>query len=151
MLANHVLIFSFSLFMLYQLSERSSQTPYLSLGTCPPLSHLSSQVPAILAPTLVPSKDQQKLYRYICEIYYFRNLSWLLCYVTALTPLYVLGAENKAPSWCYQRPYIRETMHSALNLQCTLRAQLISATRGRASQPKVLAMATDCSATCQQG
>ena len=34
-----------------------------------------------------------------------------------------------------QRPYIRETMHSALNLYCTLRAQLISATRGRASQP----------------
>ena len=33
----------------------------------------------------------------------------------------------------------------------TLREQLISATRGRASQPKVLAMATDCSATCQQG
>ena len=51
----------------------------------------------------------------------------------------------------YQRPYIRETMHSALNLYCTIRAQLISATRGRASQPKVLAMATDCSATCQQG
>ena len=51
----------------------------------------------------------------------------------------------------YQRPYIRETMHSALNLQCTIRTQLISATRGRASQPKVLAMATDCSATCQQG
>ena len=51
----------------------------------------------------------------------------------------------------WQRPYIRETMYSALNLQCTIRAQLISATRGRASQPKVLAMATDCSATCQQG
>ena len=50
-----------------------------------------------------------------------------------------------------QRPYIRETMHPALNLQCTIRAQLISATRGCASQPKVLAMATDCSATCQQG
>ena len=41
--------------------------------------------------------------------------------------------------------------HSALNLLCTIRAQLISATRGRASQAKVLAMATDCSATCQQG
>ena len=27
----------------------------------------------------------------------------------------------------------------------------LSATRGRASQPKVLDMATDCSATCQQG
>ena len=51
----------------------------------------------------------------------------------------------------HQRPYIRDMMHSALNLQCTIRAQLISATRGRASQPKVLAMATDCSATCQQG
>ena len=50
-----------------------------------------------------------------------------------------------------ERPYIRETMHSALNLYCITRAQLISATRGRASQPKVLAMATDCSATCQQG
>ena len=50
-----------------------------------------------------------------------------------------------------QRLYIRETMHSALNLYCTIRTQLISATRGRASQPKVLAMATDCSATCQQG
>ena len=50
-----------------------------------------------------------------------------------------------------QRPYIRETMHSALNLKCIIRAQLISATSGRASQPKVLAMATDCSATCQQG
>ena len=48
-------------------------------------------------------------------------------------------------------PYITETMHSALNLYCTMRAQLISATRGRASQPKVLVMATDCSATCQQG
>ena len=34
---------------------------------------------------------------------------------------------------------------------CIITAQLISATRGRASQPKVLAMATDCSATCQQG
>ena len=54
------------------------------------------------------------------------------------------------PAW-NQRPYIRETMHSALNLLCTIRAQLISAIRGRASQPKVLAMATDCSATCQQG
>ena len=54
-------------------------------------------------------------------------------------------------NYIYQRPYIRETMHSALNLQCTIRAQLISATRGCASQPKVLAMATDCSATCQQG
>ena len=50
-----------------------------------------------------------------------------------------------------QRPYIRETMHSALNLKCFIRVQLISATRGRASQPKVLAMVTDCSATCQQG
>ena len=50
-----------------------------------------------------------------------------------------------------QRPYIRETMHSARNLSCTIRAQLISATRGHASQPKVLAMATDCIATCQQG
>ena len=50
-----------------------------------------------------------------------------------------------------QRPYIRETMHSPLNLKCTIRARLISATRGRASQPKVLAMATDCSATCQLG
>ena len=50
-----------------------------------------------------------------------------------------------------QRLYIRETMHSALNLWCTIRAQLISATRGHASQPKVLVMATDCSATCQQG
>ena len=50
-----------------------------------------------------------------------------------------------------QRPYMRETMHSALNLECTIRAQLTSATRGRASQPKVLAMATDCSVTCQQG
>ena len=48
-----------------------------------------------------------------------------------------------------QRPYARETMHSALNLKCTIRAQLISATRGHASQPKVLAMAADCSATCQ--
>ena len=52
---------------------------------------------------------------------------------------------------CSQRPYNRETVHPALNLYCTIRAQLISATRGRASQPKVLAMATDCSATCQQG
>ena len=50
----------------------------------------------------------------------------------------------------FQRPYIREEMHSALNLLCTIRAQLISATRGRVSQPKVLAMATDCSTTCQQ-
>ena len=50
-----------------------------------------------------------------------------------------------------QRPYIREMMHSALNLLRTIRAQLIFATRGRASQPKVLALATDCSATCQQG
>ena len=50
-----------------------------------------------------------------------------------------------------QRPYIRETMHSSLNLGCIIRAQLISATRGCASQPKVLAMATDCIATCQQG
>ena len=49
-----------------------------------------------------------------------------------------------------QRPYIRETMHSALNL-IIIRAQLISTTRGHTSQPKVLAMATDCSATCQQG
>ena len=40
---------------------------------------------------------------------------------------------------------------SELNLKCTIRTQLISATRGRASQPEVLAMATDCSATCQQG
>ena len=31
------------------------------------------------------------------------------------------------------------------------RVQLISATRGRASQPKVLAMTAECSATCQQG
>ena len=30
-------------------------------------------------------------------------------------------------------------------------ANPVSATRGRASQPKVLAMTTDCSATCQQG
>ena len=55
------------------------------------------------------------------------------------------------PTWADQRPYIRETMNSALNLQCTIRAQLISATRGRTSKPKVLAMAKDCSATCQQG
>ena len=32
-----------------------------------------------------------------------------------------------------------------------VRAQRISATRGRVSQPKVLAMATDCIAICQQG
>ena len=38
-----------------------------------------------------------------------------------------------------------------LGRRCTIRAQLISATRGRASQPKVSAMATDCSVTCQQG
>ena len=50
-----------------------------------------------------------------------------------------------------QRPYIREIIHLALNLECTIRAQLISATRRHASQPKVLVMATDCSATCQQG
>ena len=47
----------------------------------------------------------------------------------------------------YQRPYIRETMHSALNLRCTITAQLISAAKGHASQPKVSAMATDCSAS----
>ena len=46
-----------------------------------------------------------------------------------------------------QRAYIRETMHSALNLLCTIREQLIAAARGLASQPKVLAMATNCSAT----
>ena len=44
-----------------------------------------------------------------------------------------------------QRPYIRETVHSALNLQCTIRAQFISVARGHPSQSKVLAMATDCS------
>ena len=49
--------------------------------------------------------------------------------------------------WGPQRPHIRETMHSALGLRCTIRAQLISATRGCASPPKVLAMATDFSAT----
>ena len=61
------------------------------------------------------------------------------------------GSDGEGSETRHQRPYIRETMHSALNLSCTIRAQLISATRGRASQPKVLAMATDCSATCQQG
>ena len=33
----------------------------------------------------------------------------------------------------HQRPYIKEAMHSALNLKCTIRAQLISTTRGRVS------------------
>ena len=46
---------------------------------------------------------------------------------------------------CRDLMIIRETMHSALILYCTIKAQLISGTRGRASQPKVLAMATDCS------
>ena len=46
---------------------------------------------------------------------------------------------------------IKETMHSALNMLCIIRAQLISAARGRVIQPKVLARATDYSATCQQG
>ena len=50
-----------------------------------------------------------------------------------------------------QRPYTKETLHSALNLYCTIRAQLISATRRCASQPMVLAIATNCSATYQQG
>ena len=59
--------------------------------------------------------------------------------------------DDKPSVDCQQRPYIRKTMHSALTLSCTIRAQLISATRGRASQPKVLGMVTDCSATCQQG
>ena len=66
-----------------------------------------------------------------------------------------MGKENLVADGIWvefgQRPYIRETVHSALNLSCTIRAQIISATRGCASQPKVLAMATDCSATCQQG
>ena len=52
-----------------------------------------------------------------------------------------------------QRPYIRETVHSALNLLCIMRAHRISATRGHARQLKVLTMTltADCSATCQQG
>ena len=36
----------------------------------------------------------------------------------------------------YQRLYIRETIHSALNLYCTIRAQLISATRGVPVNPR---------------
>ena len=51
------------------------------------------------------------------------------------------GREWKWEIW--QRPYIRETMHSAL--------KLISANRGRVSQPKMLSMATDCSATAGIG
>ena len=47
----------------------------------------------------------------------------------------------------HQSPHMREAMHSALNLWRTIRAQLISDTRGHASQPKVLAMTTDCSDT----
>ena len=44
-----------------------------------------------------------------------------------------------------------ETLYYGDDALSSKPAQLISATRGRASQPKVLVMATDCSATCQQG
>ena len=43
----------------------------------------------------------------------------------------------------FQRLYIREMMHSALNLWCTVRAHLISTTKGCACQPKVLSMTAD--------
>ena len=61
------------------------------------------------------------------------------------------------PTGGYLSPFIRTysprntPRDLILGRRCTISAQLISATRGRASQPKVLAMATDCSATCQQG
>ena len=111
---------------------------FLIVKTKPTLTHTACHV--LINCPLIRSLMESLLTVFVFAGFFLRPRA--LCAIRRVS----IATSRGRPKTLYQGDGALSTKHV-----CTIRAQLISATRGRASQPKVLAMATDCSATCQQG